>query len=376
MEFFDRIAVQYRKNLPFVVYRKPRDTTVKAIFQSDDGLRSLENFSRTGFVFAPFDTGHPTLILSPDEMLEFSGALPLAHKLGRTPSAPETQTNHLGLSPDTEKKEAHIRGVKKAIDEIGKGTLQKVVLSRPLNVGSNASPLDLLLKLLDRYPNAFCYLWYHPKVGLWLGATPEILLRLQNRQLTTMSLAGTQRYSGPTTPNWGNKELEEQELVTDYIVNALQDQISHLERHNTETVRAGNLLHLRTQISGDIQEGSLEGIVKALHPTPAVCGLPKENARKFIADNENYDRQYYTGFLGELNLTAEKRRSRNRRNLENQAYRTRSKTTTLYVNLRCMQLKNGKAYIYVGGGITKDSDPEKEWEETVAKSVTMLSILK
>ena len=91
-----------------------------------------------------------------------------------------------------------------------------------------------------------------------------------------------------------------------------------------------------------------------LHPTPAVCGLPKEEAKQFILDNELYNRDFYTGFLGELNLKGQ---------------------TNLYVNLRCMQLKDNRISIYVGGGITADSNAENEWEETVIKAKVMKNAL-
>ena len=112
-----------------------------------------------------------------------------------------------------------------------------------------------------------------------------------------------------------------------------------------------------------------------MHPTPAVCGFPKQVAKDFILENENYDRAFYTGFLGELNLKQSKTRNTNRRNVENNAYAVVKTQSNFYVNLRCMQLQEAKALIYVGGGITKDSNPEKEWEETVNKTKTIGSIL-
>ena len=80
----------------------------------------------------------------------------------------------------------------------------------------------------------------------------------------------------------------------------------------------------------------------------------------FILENENYNREYYTGFLGELNKKSIKKKKLK---------------SDLYVNLRCMQIKNQQAFIYMGCGITKDSNPEKEWEESVNKSMTMKKIL-
>ena len=112
-----------------------------------------------------------------------------------------------------------------------------------------------------------------------------------------------------------------------------------------------------------------------MHPTPAVCGLPKEAAKAFILENENYNREFYTGFLGELNFEAQLKPRSGKRNIENRAYAITKTSTQLYVNLRCMQLDGNNASIYVGGGITESSDAESEWHETVSKSLVIKSIL-
>jgi len=246
--------------------------------------------------------------------------------------------------------------VKNAVDNIASDKFRKVVLSRVLEVENRESPISLLKKILGIYKNAFCYLWYHPKVGMWLGATPEILMQLKMGFLTTMSLAGTMKYEGIKHLDWGRKELNEQALVTDYILAALEDMVSALEKSEIETVRAGQLLHLRTRITGMLKEDRLSDLVRTLHPTPAICGYPKSEALNFILENEGYEREFYAGYLGELNLDSEE-------------------SSTLYVNLRCMQIFGEKVKIYVGGGVTKDSDPKKEWQETVNKSETMLRVL-
>ena len=103
----------------------------------------------------------------------------------------------------------------------------------------------------------------------------------------------------------------------------------------------------------------MKEIVQLLHPTPAVCGLPKEIAKEFIIENEPYDRGFYTGFLGELNCS----------------FTNKKASSDLFVNLRCMEIKNSQAHLYMGCGITKDSIPEKEWEESVNKSMTMKMVL-
>ena len=95
-------------------------------------------------------------------------------------------------------------------------------------------------------------------------------------------------------------------------------------------------------------------LLQELHPTPAVCGLPKEEAFRFIPDNEGYDRSYYSGFTGWLDTEGH---------------------TDIYVNLRCMEIKPGEAILYAGGGILASSEVESEWMETGDKMNTMRSIL-
>ena len=268
--------------------------------------------------------------------------------------------------------------VSKGITVIKDKKLDKVVLSRKETVEiKETNPFVLFKKLLNHYPNAFVYCWFHPETGLWLGATPETLLQIENNRLTTMSLAGTKPYQGTLDVEWSEKEIHEQKIVTDYLVKQLDNQLDNLQISDTKTTQAGNLVHLKTMVSGLLEpaENSLKTIIDKLHPTPAVCGFPKTEAMNFILENENYDREFYTGFLGELNFEKNETRNRNRRNVENNAYSSVKKVTNLYVNLRCMKLECNKAQIYVGGGITSDSVPEHEWQETVAKSATIKKAL-
>ncbi|WP_299536547.1 chorismate-binding protein [Ulvibacterium sp.] len=343
LEFMDRVSAQFRKRLPFVVYKKPKQPQITALFQSDKKLHSVQNFTETGFVMAAFGW-EPTLLLQIDEKHETQFDLKFF------PNRIKRKEVHENIV----QKRLHLDLVRRSLVCIKEGDFQKVVLSRKIEVDFGKNPLELFQNLLPNYPNAFCYLWFHPKTGLWIGATPEILLRVKNKVFTTISLAGTQPYKGRDQILWGKKELEEQNLVTDYILEVLKDKAANIQKGEIESVRAGNLWHLRTKISGVFLEEGLGPIIKFLHPTPAICGFPKQPALDFIHNNEDYDREFYTGFLGELNFDSE---------------------TNLYVNLRCAQIKGNKAMIYIGGGITQDSDPEREWEETVAKSRTLLEFM-
>lgn len=357
---------QHDRKLPFVVYRKPKEEYINAILQKNSKVHFVQDFTETGFVFAPFDSSHPTILLSIDSKL----------KVKYPPkNIPVTFDQIRDFRFNSSQKEFHINLVKKGISQIQRGKFKKVVLSRKVETGYEGTPLDLFQNLLDSYATAFCYLWYHPEIGTWLGATPEILLMCENRQFATMSLAGTKHYVENKRPEWGRKELEEQQLVTDYIAKMLKNSVKNLKIGELQSVQAGNLWHLKTKLTASIENEDLKKIVQALHPTPAVCGMPFEVTKKFILENENYQREFYTGFLGELNFKMEKDRTSNSRNQENKAYRSIKNTTTLFVNLRCMQLKDSLAQVYIGGGVTKDSDAETEWQETVAKSTTMLGVI-
>lgn len=366
--FFEALKTQYAKQLPFVVYSRPINSKIKCWLQKDDTIYKTDSFTETGFVFAPFDLGEKS-ILFPKEACSFS-EIDIENL--------ETDVLEPTIIIENELyKIQHIKLVLKGIKQIKEGELQKVVLSRCENKTlKDSNPISIFKRLFNRYKNAMVYCWFHPKVGLWIGATPELLFKIEGKQLTTISLAGTQADNRTSKTTWTNKEFEEQQIVTDYITTQIEPYTKQINVSDVDTVRAGSLLHLKTRITSLIKETSeLKDIIRALHPTPAVCGFPKKNAKAFILKNENYKRDFYTGFLGELNIKQAQTRNTNRRNVENNAYSVVKTQSNFYVNLRCTQLVNNTAQIYVGGGITKDSNPEKEWEETVNKTQTIGSVL-
>lgn len=351
--------------MPFVLYSKPNSRRLNAIFQKDSAVHVTDEFTETGFIFAPFDGTSKAILLHGDELMN----APL--NLEAFPFASEDNK----LIVDLSGKSQHLDLISKALGELQQGRLEKVVLSRKIEVECTNAPSVLFQRVLKRYPTAFCYFWYHPNVGMWMGATPEILIKSKGLEFTTMSLAGTQSSLQFEKPQWTKKEFKEQLMVTDYIQEALKQVDVSSKRAEVESIRAGNLWHLRTQLKGTFAPNGFGQVLKAIHPTPAVCGIPLKEAGKFIIENECYDRSFYTGFLGELNFKCEVPRNKNKRNQENSAYRGLVNKSELFVNLRCMQLQRESAEIYVGGGITIDSNPETEWEETVSKSGTMLRIL-
>lgn len=367
---FEALEIQYANQLPFVVYSRPINALIKCWLQEDDVLHTTDTFSESGFVFAPFDINNNSILLPETHCEHYTVEIESELQL-------EVKKAQRRSNSDETDKNTHIDLVLKGISEINHGALDKVVLSRfEEKELIYRDPITLFKRLYNTYKNAMVYCWYHPKVGLWVGATPELLFKIEGQKLTTISLAGTQPYSKDVDVQWTHKEIEEQQIVTDYITNQIEPYTKNISISEVETVRAGNLLHLKTRIISRTEtSSSLISIIEALHPTPAVCGFPKQKAKDFILKNESYNREYYTGFLGELNLKQSKTRNTNRRNVENNAYAVTKKVSNFYVNLRCAKIKDSKAYIYVGGGITKDSIAENEWKETVNKTKTIGNIL-
>lgn len=381
-QFFKAITEQLTSDLPFVAYRKPDTTLVKGILQQNKTLFTISDFVEEGFVFAPFDSNEKSILIPLSEAHLISTPFDPAPLIAENEKDAPLEFENPNLEAD---RQLHIQRVKKGIEAIKKGCFSKVVLSRRERLSTiSTHPVQIFKRLLQKYPTAFVYLWYHPKVGLWLGATPETLLGMWGNQLKTMALAGTQAYGGTTEVTWKSKEIEEQQIVTNFIIESLEAAIGPYQELNgkltvsgPKTVRAGNLLHLLTEIDLRLSAEAkrLKPILEALHPTPAVCGYPKERSKAYIIEHEGYGREFYSGFLGELNLKESLSRNTNRRNVENNAYRIQKSVTNLYVNLRCMQIKNKELYIYIGGGILIDSDAEAEWLETIHKSKTIKSVL-
>jgi len=368
---FNKASEALENKLPFVLYNLPNSQEIKGLFLKDDTLRYALNFEEQGFVFSPFDDIEKTILFSSTtaetvSTKTTSDELVLLKEL-------EIQTL---INPSETTISNHINLVSKGIQEIQKTDLQKVVLSRSIEMDTEKSALEIFKTLLLKYSDAFAYIWHHPKVGTWLGATPETLLAVNGNRFKTMALAGTQAYNGMLDVEWQQKEREEQQIVTNSIKEALESESRQLTISQAETSKAGQLLHLKSMISGNFKFSfNLKNVLIKLHPTPAICGFPKALAKEFISKNEKYSREYYTGFLGELNLSTEELRSAKTQNLEHSAYRRQRGTTNLFVNLRCLKLLKNEAVIYVGGGITKDSNPEAEFWETHKKSQTMLSVI-
>lgn len=362
MTFLEALQLCIDRNLAFAAYRLPNGDSIRLVVQKNQSARKVkidsELFTESGFLISPFieNKTNYSYFIQPDlnyistDYVDFEEL----SKMKAIPIKEERFGNGIVLKKEFLKQ---VEEIKKAIAD---GMFQKAVISRIKVIERNCrSKLSEVFHLLcNSYSNAFVYI-FNAAGQTWMGATPEPLICSHKNDLETVSLAGTRAYNANNLNlhNWSRKEIVEQELVTLYIENTLSSlHIYYLNKKGPYTKKAGNLIHLRTDLTLDFKQvnGQLGELVKELHPTSAVCGLPKNESMKFIIDIEKHNRKFYSGFLGPVNI---------------------DEKILLFVNLRCMQVMSNRLILHIGAGITSDSVPEEEWAETEIKADTLLSVI-
>jgi len=312
-------------------------------------INNIREINSEEFLFAPFDleskwpiyafTHQATKMISKTKLL----ALKPAFTLGSEPLVATSQ-------------EDHMLKVASLIDILKKGEINKAVLSRVKYLKRDQLALEqVFLQLTEKYCNAFVYLCQLPNGQIWCGASPETLAKYEEGRFETMALAGTQSLKNKKLEEvkWEEKELDEQKWVQDHIEAVFNKKALPYSSSKTHTAQAGHLAHIRTQFTTHTNAATALDLLLDLHPTPAVCGSPTPASKKLIQTTENHDRIYYSGFLG--------------------VYTPLS--FDLFVNLRCMRIDQEGFYLYVGGGITRDSDPKAEYLETENKAEVLKSVI-
>ncbi|MFV0554035.1 MAG: chorismate-binding protein [Mangrovibacterium sp.] len=309
-----------------------------------------------GFIFAPFQKNDSCpLVLLQGTHLKTAQEMKDFQITGELSSASERSGRH---RPFIISQSEYLTDINQTVEHLHKSELSKVVISRINEMERGEKSIGEVMELLrEQNPRAFVYVVSIPKVGTWIGATPESLLQMNAGHYETMSLAGTQSQQQDADYRWRTKEIEEQAFVSRYILEAFHDLGIHpYTTIGPNTLESGGLAHLHTsfQFAPELVEGKLSAFVKRLHPTPAVCGLPKAEALTFIGKMEKHKRRYYSGYLGTWQMEG---------------------GTNLFVNLRCMELMGNQCLIYVGGGITTSSNAAEEWEETEKKAEVMMRVM-
>jgi len=349
------------KQIAFACWFFPNESRLGLIVGNASDVVFFDRFDQlngeAGFVFAPYciTENSPVLLLQSNTFFEdFS----LEDSLDIADFEPFSK-NEEARTCDFQSKDDYLKLIDKTVTEIREGALSKVIISRQIPAKRTDTSLgSTFLQLHDQTPNAFTYLVNLPVAGIWMGATPEVLIKSDGEQFETVSLAGTQvRKPGADEYYWSTKDIEEQAFVSRYMLDVFFNfDIHKYKTKGPETLESGKVAHLKTSFLFPIEkiEKRLGNFIADLHPTPAVCGLPKDLAAEFIQKNEPHERKYYTGYLGPWRLNQQ---------------------VSLFVNLRCMEITSAEFLLYVGGGITSRSIPEKEWDETNQKAKTLLSVI-
>ncbi len=341
----------------FAMYRLPEGNHYVYMAQSvgqPEALRSVTEINgKSGFVMAPFVPTEQCSVwlMHPDIVEEYEIR------------SEETFFEESASAPiNTAEQEAYAKSFALFHAQTVSGRFGKLVLSRSTTgvYPADTTPEQLFLKACRIYPHQMIALVSMPNVGSWLMATPEVLLESNGHEWQTMALAGTVPRDTSTLNGkdveWSKKDKTEQSYVSTYIRDLLSKHADEVETHGPYTTMAAHLLHLRTDFRFRLlRPDCLGNLLSDLYPTPAVCGIPKEEAREWILKYEEIDRRYYSGFCGPIHPTGE---------------------THLYVSLRCMELRPDMPILYAGSGILPESTMEQEWEETEAKLQTMRRLLK
>jgi len=349
------------KQIAFACWFHPRENQMGLLVGNRSDVKFFDRFDQlngeAGFVFAPYciTEKSPVILLQskaffenfdPEGRLDISGFEPFERN-------PENEICKI------QSKDDYLELIENTITQIREGALSKVIISRQIPIKRTETSLGTtFLQLHDQTPNAFTYFVNLPVAGMWMGATPEVLIKSDGEQFETVSLAGTQvrKYNGEEY-YWSTKDIEEQAFVSRYMLDVFFNfDIHKYKTKGPETLESGKVAHLKTSFffADEKISGCLGSFIADLHPTPAVCGLPKDLADEYIRMNEFHQRKYYTGYMGPWRLNQQ---------------------VSLFVNLRCMEITSEEYILYSGGGITGRSVPEKEWEETNQKAKTLLSVI-
>jgi len=356
--FLDQLI---ENQIAFACWFYPREEGLGLLIGDSSDIRFFDGFDQlngeAGFVFAPYQiTGKsPVILLKPKLYIEnFSPEIDLDIN-SIEPFAKEEETEICVTQPKSD----YLKLIEETIATIQESELSKVIIARQIPVPrTNVSLGETFFQLQNQTPNAFTFLVNLPVAGIWMGATPEVLIKSDGKFFETVSLAGTQvRKPDGGEYYWSTKDIEEQAFVSRYMLDVFFNfDIHKYKTIGPETMESGKVAHLKTSFFFPVEKiaDQLGSFIADLHPTPAVCGLPKDVAAEYILKNEVFERKYYTGYLGPWRLNQQ---------------------VSLFVNLRSMEITMEQFILYAGGGITSHSEPEKEWEETNQKAKTLLSVI-
>ncbi|MDE6297435.1 MAG: chorismate-binding protein, partial [Muribaculaceae bacterium] len=334
----------------FYIYRLPGGS------EFIGGIGTVRNGLYPGYVISSFyNDPEATVSIVFEKDLPFDAIDSIFKDVSETQSETGSRSLLYPFPEFSTDKATYLNDVRNIVSLLDNG--EKTVYSRVISGDESIDIKESLSSLSSYFPNAFVFCFHTPQTGTWIGATPEKLLQSKNGMLSTVALAGTRVVSDNIDqPEWDQKNIEEQNMVTLYIFSIFKSSGIQVQSDiSPKSKRVGKLEHLCTEFNalspGNMGETELLDFLYRLSPTPALCGYPKEKGYSIINSTEDFSRAYYGGFTGPYFSERE---------------------FTFYVILRSLRFTLSRWCMYAGGGITADSIPEAEWEETCRKASSIL----
>jgi isochorismate synthase len=334
-----RLSAVLKSGYPFAIWSLPNSNSWKGIAQLNTILDTSITAAAEGFIISSYKREDPPVLIRSDIEITTLDSDDYIFANDTNTSLPHEIT-----------KDEYLLQCSAIIEKIKLAKAEKVVLSRVKIQETRLNAVDVFKKLLENYSQAMVFM-YSLGAEIWLGASPETLLEVDAKNYKTMALAGSKAVR--SSRKWTKKEIDEQAYVEAYIEDILEKRKLTFHKTGPDTIEAGPVSHLKSEYFGELKDNDILGLLNDLHPTPAVCGIPLKNALEIIDQTEGHERLFYAGYIGPFT--------------HHQA--------SIFVNLRSAMFVKQKMYLFLGGGITIDSNPEEEWEETELKAETMLSIL-
>ena len=262
--------------------------------------------------------------------------------------------NNIKTSKQVPEKKKFMASVTNAINQIKQKKLKKIVLSYMdvISFKKSFEPINLIEKMKNE--NCTNYHFQMKNGSSIFGTSPEKLFNKNNQNIRTEALAG----SNISKDNFlsSDKDLHEHQIVVEHITKSLKTICKKIIYKNTPNIKSHNkLFHLNTKISGNLNKDiNPLLLIKKIHPTPAVCGMPTSKAIKQINKLEKTERGWYTGVIGWLDF---------------------SMNADFIVNLRSGFYDKNCLYLFGGAGIVEESNPMLEWEEIKNKIDTIKGLL-
>lgn len=345
------IDICIHAGLPFVCYMQPHTSSPIFMAQNNitypsEPLSAGEIDSFRGFIISTFGLGKEK------QFYGITSEYTAEQIVATQPATAVINYTDTGFDTPRHRYLGDVESIIAALDS----DCEKAVYARRLTINSSSKISEIAQQYFSAHPSCFRYIYYTPFTGVWIGASPELLICTHNanRTVETLALAGT-RPIEESGSRWSDKNVMEHDIVVKFLTDVLTQICGNATAGERQESPFGRIEHLATPVKA-YGEAPLSQLLYELSPTPALCGYPVEKAYSLITSRETFSRHCYGGAIGECSDVG----------------------AHIYVNLRSAQIIPGNPcayHLFAGGGITRHSVPSDEWLETEHKMKSLSEIL-